>query len=499
MEGPAFLTDELRYTVSIDSDEKLVSELKKRPTDLVDYFELGCADETWAENHLQLLGNMLRVATKAFYLSQFPHYLADRMMKVLQAHYSVLHPLLYFRPALFFNMNISIKDQNFLVSSLFFGASSAYFWELFKQRFYNCHDELIITTVTPELFKLLIEHVNKGVIADLWRHSKDDVLTLMKQARQWGLHKLVKECAHVVKRYINHENVIETMLQAHKQLFTKWKQDCFDVFNQQSWGLKCLPGRDTDLRIEVLNDNQETLDLLHQLAPWITHLTLGGTIGESPYFENMIDQCPKLIGIDLSGSIEYVDQFDYIPDHINELNLSNCSWLNSEYLAIASIEFPRLKTLILQSSSHLNYMSWGVLNNFKNLTTLNISYNQELIDEDLKLIVQSCPHLNELILEECHKITNRGIQEVVQNSKQLSALNISRCYNLTDKTLHELTKIPQLRDLEIVRCVEFTDQALIHFLNLSHSLKSINIQQCNFSPFVIEKIKKNFPLLEIIF
>lgn len=498
MEGPAFLPDELRSYESIELEDQLFQSLIKKPVDFTEFFEFACADETWCDNHIFLIRSMLRWSTKAFYLNELPFHLAKRIASTIQDHFSILSPFLYFRPSLFFNMTVTNESHSLLVNSLLFGVASPYFWESFKQRYYQFYDDWKVEGVPFSLFKLIAEHIQKGKVETLWKLSHDEVLALMKQARQWILPKLVTECSTVIRRYITADNVIETLLQAHKQLFAEWKQDCYNVFNQQEWGLRCLPGHETDLRIEILDDKQETIDLLERLAPSITHLAFSRDTAESPYYEQMIEMCPKLIGADFSGSDEYIGQFDALPEHLTDLSLSNCAWLDVGDLKDVAMLFPKLKRLSLQSNSHLNYLSWGMLNTFRKLTSVNVSYCQQLVDEDLKLIVQACPNLNELQIEECREITDNGIFDVIQYCKNLTILNMSRCDNLTDKSLIELgLKATQLRHLEIARCTKMTDEALIKFFNFCHSLKFINIQYCNFSDSVISRLKRLYPMIEI--
>lgn len=500
MQGPSLLPLELAYCNSFSNEDELYKALIAKPTDLVAFFELACADETWCERHMKLIRALLRWGAKMFYLSQLTPYLSKRMVKAVQNHYSILEPLLYFRPAPFFTVSLTIEGETVLVNSLLFGVVSTYFSDTFK---FNCYeslrDEIVIPNVPLSLFRLIEEYILKGEIEGLWRQEYPEVLALMRLAKNWNIPQIVKECAAVLRRYIDRDNVIDTLLQAHREYFSDWKLDCYEVFNRQEWGLRCLPGREGDLRVKILNVKQETIELFNLLTPWITHLSFVDDVCKSSLYGELIRKCPKLIGADFTGSLNYVGQFDVLPKNLLELNLSSCLWLAPEHIRNVSLQFPNLKVFNLENNSQLNYLSWGMLRQFRQLISLSVSGCHQIIDSDLKLISQACPLLNEFNLEECRDITDQGLVETLQYCLRLVILNISRCYSLTDKTLVEIgLKASSLTDLSIVRCTALTDKGLWQLVRFCTSLKYLNIQNCEFSEKLIDQVRVEFPYLEII-
>jgi F-box/leucine-rich repeat protein 2/20 len=499
MQGPAFLPPHLLYCESFETEEGLFQALTQKPADLVAFFELACADETWCEEHIKLVRTLFRWGAKSYYLSQLPLLYAQRMVKTVQEHYTILKPLLYFRAALFFTVVLTIEHQEIVINSFMFGVSSQFFTELFKINCFNkMRDDWSISDVSFSMFHLVEEHILKGEIGDLWKHSYIEVLALMRLAKRWRFFLLVKECAAILHRYINRENVIETLLQAHRQFFIEWKQDCCEFFNKQGWGIRFLPGRETDLRIEFLDFKQETLEIFELLSPWVTHLVFSEHLSESPFFSELIHRCPKLIGINLSGTSRYIDQFEHMPAHLLELNFSACPWITSSYLAKASRYFPRLKELYLDSDAHLTYIAWGELHHFHQLNALHLKRCYQLTDEDLKLISQACSYLVEIDLEEC-RFGDRGITDLIHNCQRLTVLDLSRCYQLTDRSLIELSlHAYYLTHLSLVRCSSFSDKSLLQLLQLRPTLKYLNVKGCNFSLNILEQARHDYPLLELI-
>lgn len=495
MQGPALLSKELSHYLSCQYDQELFEALSKKPADVIDFFEVACADETWAQEHVILLRKIVRWGAKSYYLSQLPTYSAARMAETIQQHYSLLEPFLYFRPAYCLTMTLEVEKQKILVNSLLFGAASPYFFNLFK---ISCYDRMTDQWVFPislRLFRLVEQFVNHGEISDLWRSEDEELYNLMRLAKTWELPRLVKQCADVLRRYINRDNVVETLLRAHREFFSEWKDECIEYFNAQEWGIRLLPGREGDFKVEILDFREDTLELFARLAPVITHLAFRS----QPVNRDLIYRCPKLVGLDFSGSSQYADQFNDMPENIFELDLSACPWLTPQYLQKVAKQFPFLKELNLSSNTQLNYLAWGELPRFRHLITLYLARCHQINDEDLKLICQSSTHLTHLDLEECRGFTDRGVLDIVQYCPRLAILNISRCYTLTDKSLQELgARANSLTNLSVVRCTTLTDRGLLQYLQLHPTLHTLDVKQCEFSFETLRLIRRQYPVLKLI-
>lgn len=95
MDVPAFLTEELAYCKSITTEKDLVDTLIKKPADLVEFFELAASDPGWVVKHMPVMKGLIRWCSKAFYLNQFPHYLANQLTKTIQDHFSLFDSILF--------------------------------------------------------------------------------------------------------------------------------------------------------------------------------------------------------------------------------------------------------------------------------------------------------------------------------------------------------------------------------------------------------------------
>jgi hypothetical protein len=499
MQAPAFLPPELLVYFSYFKTEKeLQDALIMRPIDLVRFFEAACADEPWAEAHPKLMRELLRWSTRTFYLGELPPPLVQRLVKSIQAHFSLLQPWLFFKAAPFYTMTLYLNEKTIVVNSLLFGGCSSYFKDLFRVNYFEKLSNEWTMSTSLDLFESVHTHILKGTVENLWRLDYNEILNLMHLSRQWDLLLLVKECASILRRYINKENVVETLLKAHRQFFLEWKNDCIEVFNHQDWALKLIVGKVEDLRVEVLNFKQETLELFYLLAPWITHLGFGAQLSESSFYLDLITRCPKLKGIDLTDSFQYTDQFEALPSRISEINLSACAWLADENILMLARQLPQLRVLHLAGNVQLNYQSFGLLMRFKHLIHLNLANCTQLTDEILKLISETCPHLINLDLKECRLLGDRGCIEMIHNCPHLEVLDLSRC-PITNRTLSELgAHAFRLTHLMLVGCSNLTDHALWQMLYQRPALKLLNVKECSFTVSILNNIKNHFSLLELI-
>ncbi|CUI16980.1 hypothetical protein PNK_1367 [Candidatus Protochlamydia naegleriophila] len=499
MQPPDFLSVDLKPYSAFSTDAELFQALSRQPADLIAFFETCCADEVWMRRHVPFVRLVLRWAAKSFYLNRLPIYYAKQFASIIRTYYSALKPFLFFQPALFSTFKLIVDSQARLVNSLLFGTSSPFFKDLFANCFNELRDQWAISSPMA-VFEWIERYATRGTCDELWRCEYQELLDIMRQAKVWGFPGLVKECAQMLKKYVTRDNVVEMLLLAHKQIFFEWKKICCAIFNQQYDGMRLLESdSESDFRVEILDFKQDTLELFNRLAPFVTHLAFSENLSSNRYYGKLVDACPRLIGMDLSGSTEYDNQFDDLPGSLAELNLSACPWLRPAHIKEVGYQFLNLKKLYLDGNAQLDFQAWGELNRLRYLMALSLVRCHQLRDEDLKLIVRSCSHLLELDLEECRKLTDKGLSEVLITCPQLIKLNCSRCDELTDRTLVELgVRGHQLAQLELERCTQLTDEGLLQFVHLRTNLKTLNIKGCEFSLRTIERIRRDYPFLEII-
>lgn len=497
MQGPSFLPRELEYCTLFATDEELSAALIKNPSDLVHFFEVACEDEGWFEEHPKLIRSLLRRVARDFYLYRFPPFLAKRMAAAMQNHYLFLRPFLFFRPALFFTVQITVENETIPVNAFLFGVGSPYFYHFFRTQ---CFDKMRDFADLPDIplvfFHLVEEYLSKGTVDYLWKSEQREILELMKLARALSVPGLVSECAAVLRRYIDKDNVSETLLQSYRESFRERMDDCAHFFNEQGWGIRIVTEQQAGLKVEFLDYKQETLERYDFFAPYVTHLAFSGHLSEEPYYKEIVAKSPKLVGLDFCNASRYANQFEGIKQDITEIDLSACSWLRPEHFREIGTRFPGIRALYLGNNAHLDYLCWSEFSRFKQLKILHVPRCKGMTDDDLKLISRSCPSLTEWNGEESYGFSDKGMIEIIRHCGQLRILCINRCSQLTDKILFELGAVALLTSLSINRC-SFSEKALLNFLELSRNLEELHAKQCNVSDGAIAMIRTRYPRLTV--
>lgn len=500
MELPFFLPENLAYCRVCETEEQLFLILSRRLDDFTLFFEHACADETWCEAHTKLLKLMLRWASKSFFLTQFPLYHAKTIVKVIKEHYGMLQPFLFFRPALFYTITFEIEGQLVVANSLAFAIASPFFLERIKHAcFERLRDYYVLPNVTFVLFKLVEQYVYTGEIPNLWRNSNAEIYTLMRIAKSWEIHGLVKMCAEVLRRYLNQDNAIDSLLQAHQEGFFDWKKECCNYYNMLNKGIRFVIDHDPGLIVEILDYSDETLATFNRMSKWITHLTFQKEMSTKSEFGELLSHCPRLIGVDLSESSFYAGQFEKIPVNITELGLGHCEWLSGDYLVIASQRFKAIRKLDLSGNLQLNYQAWGNLSHFQDLKILILQHSSQITDSDLSLIAKSSSGLFELNLGNCKSINDQGIIDLFHTCTKINHLDLSNCRSIGDKAIFEIAeKAFELKRLNLENCSNVTEKALMSLVMLRSLLRYLNIRGCQVSLEAIEKMRHSRPYLQLI-
>lgn len=492
MEFPLFLPEHLKI--------KNWKDLLKNPIDAVDFIEAACSDEGWFEKNSSFMKKLLFEISKLYYLNEYPRSLAIKITKLIQEHYSLFEQFLFFRCYLFSTITMNVESENFIVNSLIFGTNSQFFNQGIKSECYEkLRDEWKLTNLSPFEFNLIQEHLHKGKIETLWKQEHAKVLSLMVKAKQLEIPTLAKESAEILKRYIDNDNVIDTLIEAHKKNFNEWKQFCIEFVNQQNWGLKLSFEKEGELKVEILDYKINTIELFNRITPIITHLAFSGSLSEDTHYGDLIEKCPKLIGVDLARSLTYSNQFDDIPMTIIELSLASCPWVRAEHLKEVALQFPNLKILDLGNNAQLDQAALSELINLNQLITIDLSNCYQLSDDEMRLIGRSCQKLREINLQDCPKITDQGVAELVHACYDLGKLTLDRCSGLTDKGLAEIgLYATYLRELSLDKCLNLTEPGLSKMLSMRRSLRVLNVRRCDFSLSFVEELRHQFPDIEII-
>ncbi len=499
MEEPDFLSFDLKKYSACTSDRHLFQSLLPHLDDLIAYFESACDDAPWVSRHREFIRLLLRWSSKFYFSGRLSRHKAKEIVTIMRKNAKVVSQDLLFLPSLYYTVKIKIEKEIHEVNCLLFGVESDYFRNLFKASFENFSYFCTLKSVNLSNFHLIKDYMINGVVGELWRQDYNQLKSLMRLARIWFLPGLIEKCSEIIKRYLDMQNIADTILEAHRQQYLSWKHEAFYYFNEHEKGLQFIPSeREHDLHIEIINLKHDTINAFLPFTSEVTHLTLDTDLLMAEDGRELIEKCSKLKGLDISGSVQPFLNVRELPGSLIELNISACSWLNANLLRILTQHLRYLKKIELAGNVHLSFSAWSELGRFPHLTSLNLAGCHQLKREDLNLLGRSCPHLLELSLEECRQLEDQELIELILLCPHLKILNLSGCSALTDKALNELSiRSYQLETFICIRTNGFSEEGIDRFVRQRPSLHKINIRNNSFSLKFIVGLKQEFPFIQI--
>ncbi|GAB2233084.1 hypothetical protein Droror1_Dr00002299 [Drosera rotundifolia] len=121
---------------------------------------------------------------------------------------------------------------------------------------------------------------------------------------------------------------------------------------------------------------------------------------------------------------------------------------------------------------------------YRHVRQINLEFGQDVEDKHLELIKNkyssSLQHLDNLNLNGCQKISDKGVEAITSVSPSLKIFstywNVRYVKNITDHSMQLIADNYQdLESLNITRCIRINDFGLDHILNSCSSLQSLNL------------------------
>lgn len=116
---------------------------------------------------------------------------------------------------------------------------------------------------------------------------------------------------------------------------------------------------------------------------------------------------------------------------------------------------------------------------YLNLRSLDLTGCSRITDESVYHIVTAAPKLRTLVLAKCPAITDRGAVQIARLGKNIHFLHLGHCSQLTDRCISFLAKYcNRLRYIDLACCIQLTDAAVIELSALPR-LKRIGLVKCS--------------------
>ncbi|CAG8601013.1 6510_t:CDS:1, partial [Acaulospora morrowiae] len=104
-----------------------------------------------------------------------------------------------------------------------------------------------------------------------------------------------------------------------------------------------------------------------------------------------------------------------------------------------------------------------------------------ITDEGVYHITRLGRHLHYLHLGHCSRITDHSITHLARHCNRLRYLDLACCTQLTDSSVFELSHLPKLRRIGLVKCALITDQAIYALIEnrvVAHTLERVHLSYC---------------------
>jgi F-box/leucine-rich repeat protein 2/20 len=491
MDLPSLLPTELRYTSVASNDRILLNMLMKIQQDLILFFEYACDDETWCGQHVDFMQGAIQWITNQFFQDKLLMSLAQRTSRAIQKHIRILGELI---PN---NLTINYGNEHSLeVNSLMWGASSEYLRVLIRQ---ECRDKgkriLNLPHLSRDIFLSLEEFILTGQAKELWQKEEKELLPVLQKASEWEILGLVELIENLLKNSITSNNVFEKLLLAQKKKWPHLKEAGMTFINNLNKGVY-LDTSLSELCFEFLNFNDSALAIFERLRLEISCLVISRNLTEHFQFTKVINNCPRMICLDISRSESFSERLRDIPSSLAELHVEECAWLNNVNLGKLLEICPNLTKISLANNTQISYIGWSELQKIHHLQKLDISRCRQLTDDDFKLVLQACRSITHLNLQQCTKLTEFAFYELGRNMPKLIHLDLSRS-QISDRALIDLSvRCPYLESLILTGCQNLTDRGIMETIKNTKWLRKLNVAKCSISQEIVEKIKKSIPICE---
>jgi len=461
MKWPFFMSREYWYLKGFETYEAALNALKEKDLDhIADFYIESCEDRTWiTSGGTEVMEPVLSWLVEAYHKDLLDPEKAKAVAEAIQSQHKALEPTIAK------DVDFVIEDQTISVSSFMFSAQSPFFRDLIRRtKTRKARKTIEMPKIKLRFFDFIKEFIDTGRIEYLWREEPKYILNFIRQSQKLGLERMTAFASEVYKRYLTKDNVIPHMQLAQKEFLKDLERECCRFINEQNYGitLNFQPGEGLEVVLDRLLE--VGIRIIAHLNKQISTIVCRKAAAEDARLIDLIQSIPRLVGLDLSETSGVSDELLETFPSVKQLNLAGCEWLDDDtFLTIVNQTKDVIK-LNLSKNTDLTFRSWGGLATLTQLIHLDLSYCDQMDDDDVDLMASSCPRLAELILK-FTPLTDKGLSSIAKQCQALAYLNASDCRNLRGEGLVDLGgNVNSLETLDLTNCRKIDSE----YLNLFH-------------------------------
>lgn len=188
-----------------------------------------------------------------------------------------------------------------------------------------------------------------------------------------------------------------------------------------------------------------------------------------------VNSLPSLAAISLRGACRFSDKgltsLVKSAPLLQSINLSQCSLISSKGICSLTDSLGcTLRELYIDDCETIDpVLILPALKQFKHMEVLSVAGIKIYDDFVCEIVDAHGPHMKELVLANCVKLTNISLKHIGRTCSNLRALDLSNLQNLTDRGLQFLAN--GCRSIEALKLCRnnFSDEAIAAFLEASGS------------------------------
>lgn len=221
--------------------------------------------------------------------------------------------------------------------------------------------------------------------------------------------------------------------------------------------------------------------------------------------------CPMLLEIDLNHCELVSDVSVRLVwthlTHMREMRLSHCLLLtDAAFPAPFRPDTDVVNPFASSNANRTDDLPPLIINRtFENLRMLDLTACALVTDEAIEGIVSHAPKIRNLVLSKCilltdkaveticrlgrhlhylhlghaSKITDRSVRLLARSCTRIRYIDFANCVNLTDMSVFELSALPKLRRVGLVRVNQLTDEAIYALAERHATLERIHLSYCD--------------------
>lgn len=245
----------------------------------------------------------------------------------------------------------------------------------------------------------------------------------------------------------------------------------------------------------------------------------------------LANNCPLLKRIKLSDCNNITDDViralaKNCPSLV-ELDIHGCEQITNAGLHVIFTELEALKEFKISKNQNVTYECLespiGTQLSLERLRILDFSQCSNITDRAIVRFIQLAPKLRNVLLSKCFSITDVSLRAIATLGKNLHYVHLGHCTNITDAgarelikscyrlqyidfaccnqltnaTLIELSNLPKLRRIGLVKCSQITDEGILALArntkNNERTLERIHLSYCvNLSIYPIHELLNTF-------